>query len=125
MSAHCIFPYQYKNYDENGKLTGIVDHQIQIFVDPSFQGENEHFLSKNIDRSNTNAVVTILSERKNPYYVDGDTKHSPYILEVKRFPLLKENSNEYTIPAVLYQDKMPDPTPRISKEITQIMKQQD
>ena len=123
VNAHTIFPYQYKSYDENGKLTGIIDHQIQIFVDPSFQGENEHFLSKNIDRSSTNAMATILSERKNPYYIEGDNKNLPYILEVKRFPLLKENLNEYTIPAQLYQEKMPDQTPRISKEISELIKE--
>lgn len=125
LSAHCLFPYQYKNYDENGKLVGIMDHQIQIFIDPSFQGLNEHFLSKNIDRSNTNAVVTILSERKNPYYKEGDNSQAPYVLDVKRFPILKENLNEYTIPASLYQAKMPDPTPRIAKEVAQIMKEPD
>ena len=125
VSAHCLFPFQYKNYDEDGKLAGIVDHQIQIFVDPSFQGENEHFLSKNIDRSNTNAMVTILAERSNPYYKEGDNKQLPFVLEVKRFPLLKENLNEYTIPAMLYQKKMPDQTPTIEKEVGQIMKESE
>jgi hypothetical protein len=125
VSAHCIYPYQYKFHDDNGKLLSIIDHQIQIFVDPSFQGENEHFLSKNIDRSSTNAMVTILAERENPYHTSEDKKQFPYILEVKRFPLLKENSNEYTTPAKLYSEKMPDPNKKIHKEIDQIMKESD
>ena len=122
ISAHRILPYQYKNYDEEGKLLGIIDHQIQIFVDPSFQGENEHFLSHNIDRSNSNAAVTILSERTNPYYKEGDNKHLPHILSVKRFPLLNENSNEYTIPAQLYKERMPDKTKEIKNEVSQYLK---
>ena len=125
LSSHMILPYQYKNYDENGKLTGIIDHQIQIFIDPSFQGENEHFLSNNIDRSNTNAAVTILTECKNPYYKEGDTQQLPYILGIKRFPILKENSNEYTTPALLYKEKMADRTIQMNREIAKFLKEVD
>ena len=122
LSAHGIFPYQYKQYDDKGKLEGIIDHQIQIFVDPSFQGENEHFLSKNIYRSNTNGMVTILSERPNPYYVEGNKRTAPYILCAKRFPILNENSNEYSIPALLYKDKMPDKEEIINQEVNEFLK---
>lgn len=124
LSAHGVFTYQYKNYNENGKLEGIVDHQIQVFVDPSFQGENEHFLSKNIYRSNTNGMATILYEKKNPYYVEGDTKNLPFVLGVKRFPILNEHSNEYSIPAELYKNKMLERQEQIEKEINNYLKSQ-
>ena len=122
LSAHGVFPYQYKHYNEKGKLEGIIDHQIQVFVDPSFQGENEHFLSKNIYRSNTNAMATILYEKENPYYVKGDKKNLPFILGIKRFPLLNEHSNDYTIPAKLYREKMFDRQNEIDMQIDNFLK---
>ncbi len=121
VNENTIIPYQYMCHDENGKLVGIVDHQIHILVDPSFQGENEHFLSKNIDRSNTNATVTLLYERENPYYTKKDNKQFPYILEIVRFPILKEKSNEYTDVALNYMKRMPDPTAKVEAEIEKIM----
>lgn len=121
ISAHGIFPCLHKHYDENGKLLGVIDHQIQVFVDPSFQGENEHFLSKNIDRPNTNAMVTVLSERANPFYNEKDNRHNPYILCVKRFPILNENSNEYSLPALKYMIKMEDKSSQILQEVKEIL----
>ena len=121
ISAHGVFPCQYKNYDENGKLLGVLDHQIQVLVDPSFQGENEHFLSTNIDRPNTNACVTVLSERPNPFYNSEDNRSTPYVLCVKRFPLLNENSNEYSLPAIKYMIQMEDKSPTILKEVKELL----
>ena len=125
INAHGVFPCQYKNYDEEGRLLGVLDHQIQILVDPSFQGSNEHFLSNNVDRPNTNAAVTVLSERPNPFYVENDNRHSPYILCVKRFPLLNENSNEYSIPAAKYMARMEEQSPTILKEVKKILESKE
>lgn len=125
LSAHGVFNYPYKLYDDKGKLNSIIDHQIQIFVDPSFQGENEHFLSKNIYRSNTNGMVTVLSERPNPYYVEGDKKNLPYTLCVKRFPILNEHSNQYSMPAKLYREKMFHKIDLIEKEASEYLKQKN
>ena len=65
-------------------------------------------------KSNPAAIIkgnnyrfTILSERPNPYYVEGNKRTAPYILCAKRFPILNENSNEYSIPALLYKYKIP------------------
>lgn len=123
INAHTVTTYQYKNYDKNGKLLGVVNQKLEIFIDPSFQGTNEHFLSNNIDRPNTNAMATILSERANPYYSEK-TKYTEKenLLVIKRFPILNENHDSYTIPALNYMNKMLDKKETLLEEIKEIMK---
>ena len=118
IAASSVRTYQYKKYDENDRLIGVYDHQLHIFISPSFQGQNQFFLSNNKDSANTNAMVTVLAEEPNPFYKPGvSNTEEEYILVPKVFPILNENSNTFSEPALEYLLKMSEDRETIQKEI--------
>lgn len=101
-------------YDERGKLVADKTKTLHTLCEPPMQSMNDFAIRANMKTFGTNAYATEISWTANPRYKLNKDTEFPYVLNVKRFPILQKDKNAYTVWA---QDYLKNPLYREPHEI--------
>lgn len=95
---------------KNGKLVSTKTQELIVESGPALQGDSEFTTSYNIDITKPNVNAFDISFMKNPYYnTKNQLTESPIIWSVNKFPILRLDKDELSIPAKNYLERYKEP----------------
>lgn len=95
---------------KNGVLVSTKTQDLIIESAPALQGDSEFGAANNMPTTKTNVNAFDISFKKNPYYnAQNQLTESPIIWSVNKFPILKANSDELSMPAKEYLARYHEP----------------
>lgn len=107
----------------NGQLVATKTQELIIESAPALQGDSEFTTAYNMDMTKPNVNAFDISFKKNPYF-NAKTRltESPIIWSVNKFPLLRHNKDELSLPAKVYMEKYKEPT-NLKSQIDKLINQ--
>lgn len=110
-NANATIPMEYLVYDDHGKCVGTRRKDVIVVSESTLQETSRYAMAGGFPPSDSNVYINNLSLIKNPYFNSStrDTQ-TEYIVQIVRFPMFKEGTNEYTDMAKEYMENYKEPT---------------
>lgn len=111
---------EYLVYDREGKCVGSKRKDVYVVSESTLQETAAYSTALGYPPSDSNVYINNLSLVKNPYYnIQSKNTQPEYIVQLIRFPMFKEGTNEYTDTAIKYMESYREPTYLLEKIATE------
>lgn len=110
-NANGVFVTDVMQYNKSGKCIGVKRKDTIVVSESTLQETSRYAQSGGFPPSDSNVYINNLKIVKNPYY-NSTTKDTQFewIVEMTRFPMFRQGSDEYTDEAKEYMKMFAEPT---------------